>query len=317
MGLNLVDPGISNGLAGTMVVAGDHFQVDGIPLVPVDDAGTWNPFQVAEVTVKDGGGRILAQTRATAPTSDEIDCARCHGAPGEDTFARILAKHDAEEGTTLAAGAPVLCASCHASPALGGMDRIGGLSYLSEAIHGFHGGVDPTVRPDCYDCHPGEQTRCSRSLAHTSDDGNCTACHGSLSQVGTSVTAGRRPWVEEPACAGCHAGVPEVDTGAILYRNAVGHGGVRCAGCHGSPHAMVPSRMASDQGQMIQYQGAALALGSCRVCHGNSRGGGSSVEFQEEHGGANPEVASACAVCHTAVSGPATGWPHRFGWKTR
>jgi len=42
-GLNLEDPGISNGLSGTMVLKGDHFQVNGIPVVPVNDAGVWNP----------------------------------------------------------------------------------------------------------------------------------------------------------------------------------------------------------------------------------------------------------------------------------
>ncbi len=72
-GLNLEDPGIHNGLAGTMLAKGDHFQVNGIPVTPVDDSGRWNPYQVVEVTVKDAGGAVVAQTRTTVPTSDEIN----------------------------------------------------------------------------------------------------------------------------------------------------------------------------------------------------------------------------------------------------
>ncbi|HEY4743458.1 MAG TPA: cytochrome c, partial [Desulfuromonadaceae bacterium] len=45
-GLNLVDPTIHNSLSGKMVAKGDHFQVNGIPVTPIDDSGVWNPFQV-------------------------------------------------------------------------------------------------------------------------------------------------------------------------------------------------------------------------------------------------------------------------------
>jgi hypothetical protein len=104
-----------------------------------------------------------------------------------------------------------------------------------------------------------------------------------------------------------------VDTGAILYRNAIGHGGVYCAGCHGSPHAMVPSSQASDNYQPLQYQGKAFVLGDCRTCHGSSRGGGSN--FAGEHSGKT----SACNVCHTGFLNPSNtaGYPHQFQWKTR
>jgi hypothetical protein len=310
-GLNLVDPTISNGLAGTMVVAGDHFQVDGVPVVPIDDSGQWNPYQVAEITVKSASGAVVVKARATVPTSDELDCAKCHGA---NPFADIIARHDNGNGTALAARKPILCAECHASPALGQLTRKGEVPFLSAAVHSFHAGVPSP--PGCYDCHPGARTQCSRSFAHTGPDGNCTSCHGSLAQVGGSISSGARvPWVGEPGCADCHSGVAEVATGATLYRNAVGHGGIRCAGCHGSPHAMVPTRVASDQAQALQYQGAAEALGSCSACHGTSRGGGSE-DFAEKHG-AGGETPSACAVCHTAVSATTARWPHAFQWKAR
>jgi len=62
-GLNLVDPNIQNGLSGEMKAGTDHFEANGIPVTPVDDNGVWNPYQVAEITVKDPQGRIIAWTK--------------------------------------------------------------------------------------------------------------------------------------------------------------------------------------------------------------------------------------------------------------
>ncbi len=309
-GLNLEDPNIHNGLSGTMLLKGDHFQVNGMPVVPVDDSSNWSPFQVADITVRDSGGAVIAQTRATVPTSDEINCARCHGA---DALLDVLQKHDSAESTSLEANRPVLCAQCHGSPALG--QHLPGSSgkYLSQAIHGFHA----TKNATCYDCHPGATTKCSRSTAHmgTTGDGNCVACHGDMTQVASSIATGARvPWVGEPKCVTCHAGVPEVDTAAVLYRNSQGHGGLSCPACHQSPHAMVPSREAADNYQAIQYQTSVTTIGSCKVCHDSSKGEGFD-EFPSAHGGSR---ATACSVCHTKPPQmDQTKWPHQFMWKAR
>jgi len=317
-GLNLDDPAISNGLSGNMIVKGTHFQVSGIPVVPYEDgSNVANPYQVAEISVKDASGAVIAQTRATVPTSEEINCGKCHAAGGTVTqvFNDVLLKHDQGTGTTLLSQKPVLCASCHGSPVLGQTGAGTSGKYLSQAIHGFHATLPVAQQPSCYDCHPGASTKCNRSTKHTAADGNCTniSCHGSLANVASSITAGRVPWVTEPKCATCHSGVPQVDTGTTLYRNAVGHGGVYCAGCHGSPHAMVPSNQPSDNYQALQYQGQAFVLGDCRICHSTSRGGGS--DFAKEHSGKT----SACNVCHTGFLNAANtaSYPHQFQWKTR
>ncbi len=323
LGLNLEDPAIHNGLAGTMVVKGDHFQVNGMPVVPVNDAGTYNPYQIADITVRDSGtNAVLVQTSATVPTSDEFNCAKCHaaggvgsahipGGGGADVMANVLDTHDALSATTLAASAPVLCASCHGSPALGQTGPGTSGFYLSRAIHGYHA----TREAACYDCHPGQIAKCSRSVAHTAADGNCISCHGTMQDVASSIaTGGRVPWVNEPQCATCHPGVAEVNTGTTLYRNASGHKGMSCPACHSSPHAMVPSSEASDNAQAVQYQTTVAPIGDCKVCHSTSRGGGIS-EFTEAHGGSR---ATACSVCHTAApSANASDWPHQFQWKSR
>lgn len=323
-GLNLEDPGVHNGLAGTMLPKGDHFQVNGIPVTPVDDNGVWNPYQVAEVTVKDAGGTVLAQTRTTVPTSDEINCAKCHpasAANNNNPFLDILQKHDRlhqPPDGLLVPRKPVLCAGCHGSPALGTTGPGDSGKYLSAAIHRAHANrVAPDGSPaTCFDCHPGGSTKCNRSLAHTTADGNCTACHGTLRQVAYSIISSARiPWQNEPKCVTCHSGIAGINTGTTLYRNAKDHGGIYCAGCHGSPHAMVPSREASDNYQAIQYQGKAKSIGSCGVCHAGSKGAGLG-EFIEEHGPGGQ--ATACNICHTAVTSNSAGsWPHQYQWRNR
>jgi hypothetical protein len=307
-GLNLVDPEIHNGLSGMMTQKDDHFVADGIPITPINDDGSWNPYQVAQITVRDAAGKIVASTDADVPISSEINCTKCHGT---NAFEDVLVKHDNNSGTSLVNEQPVLCAGCHGDPALGAPKT--GNKYLSDAVHGFHATVSP--QPSCYDCHPGGVTKCSRSIAHSTADGNCQTCHGDLANVSQSITQGRIPWVNEPACVTCHPGVAQVNTQSTLYRNATGHGGIYCASCHSSPHAMVPSIINIDNYQSLQYQGAAKTIGSCGACHATSKGRQNIQEFAEKHGGSNPEVPSACSVCHTSVPSDATRWPHAFQWQ--
>lgn len=313
-----------------MQIVGDHFQADGIPVTPVNDGTTAkDPYQTAQITVKNLVGTTLVQSQAMVPTSDEIDCGRCH-APGGTTaavFADILEAHDDEELTDLLNSTPILCASCHGSPALGSAagDRGTAGLYLSEAIHGFH--ADKTApAPDngaiaCYDCHPGQNTQCNRSLAHTAPDGDCITCHGTMDQMAAAISNDTKiPWVNEPQCLTCHSGIEEVDTGTTLYRNARGHGDLYCAGCHQSPHAMVPSREDVDNYQAQQYQDAAVTIGSCAACHSTSKPEDGDIdEFREKHAGSDPEEHSACYVCHTTLPADvdAVDFPHQFGWSRR
>jgi predicted CxxxxCH...CXXCH cytochrome family protein len=316
-GLNLDDPTVSNGLTGNMLAKTGYFIASGIPLTPVNDGGGWNPYQLAEVIVKDSTtNEILAKTRVTVPTSDEINCGKCHAVGGTLTqvFEDILNKHDSKHGTTLKKQKPVLCSSCHSSPALNGKPPVEKIPYLSQAIHNAHAPRGAS----CYDCHPGNVTKCNRSTDHTAVDGNCTniSCHGTMANVASTIASGDRiPWVNEPKCVTCHdISDTQIDTGTTLYRNAIGHGGVQCSGCHGSPHAMAPSNKASDNYQSLQYQGVAMAIGDCRVCHDTSKGGGSI--FAQVH---NSVFFTACNVCHTGFQDASitANWPHQFKWKSR
>ena len=313
-GLNFADPDVHNGLAGTMLLKGERFEATGVPVVPINDAGTWDPYQVAEVVVRDASSGVeLARTRTMAQTSDEINCGKCHGQTINDReIGSVLKEHDDSHETTFVEdGVPVLCADCHGSPVLGTTGPGSANKYLSYAIHIFH--YDQNIA--CYDCHPGTTTLANRSTAHTTDNGNCTICHGSLTDLAATIANGRVPWVTEPKCVTCHTFVAEVNTGSALYRDGLGHGGLSCPACHGPAHAQVPSVKDADNFQALQYQAKVMSLGSCKVCHSTSKGGGINGVV-EAHGGSVP---TACAVCHT---GPITTnnplqFPHRFQQRTR
>lgn len=301
-----------NGLSGNMKAETGFFSAEGIPVVPVYDSGVKDPYQQATITVKDAAGKIVATTKAVIPTSDEINCAKCHGA---NAFDDILTKHDKAHGTKLMNSKPVLCSSCHGSPALGSTTPGSSGKFLSQAIHGYHA----TKGATCYDCHPGATTKCSRSARHTSANGNCTACHGTMANVASTIANGRIPWVNEPKCVSCHKNVAGVDTGTELFRNGHGHGNLFCSACHGSPHAMIPSLNVKDNYQAQQYQGSARpvkSIGSCGICHKSSRGGDATIQdFAEKHAGASPKVKVACHTCHTEITTQTSKWPHAFQWK--
>ena len=183
--------------------------------------------------------------------------------------------------------------------------------YLSFAIHNAH--EEQSI--DCYDCHPGTTTLASRSTAHADDDGNCTDCHGSLTSLPDGISSGRVPWVTEPKCADCHTFVADIDTGTALYHNGAGHGGLSCPACHGPAHAQVPSDKEADNYQALQYQAKALSLGSCKVCHKDSKGGGL-IGIVDAHGGGQP---TSCTVCHTGpirTTNP-LNFPHSFQHRNR
>jgi hypothetical protein len=272
------------GMTGTLDLHGSAFVSEGIPLTEFRDSDyeanpsnpTPYPYQLAVVTAWDSStGQKLAETTTVAPVSTEMHCDNCHYDGGVEGVAtgsvelNILTVHDLENSSeytsTLLARAPVLCASCHSSNALGTTGEPG-VPNLSRAMHATHDGEVTDNQTGCYQCHPGPQTQCLRDVM--SERGmTCIDCHGDLSQVKNNPS----PWLNEPRCdnGGCH------DSGAYdqdqdLYRLSRDHGGVYCAGCHDSPHAIAPSREANDAIKFLDLQGVNKTIGAennCTVCH--------------------------------------------------
>jgi hypothetical protein len=260
------------GLSGTMDLAGDHFVAEGIPITEYSDSAPTirQPYQLATVVVKDSTtGDVLTSSQVVTPTSSEMRCDKCHSdsgiarpsVPTGKVETNILQLHDENAGTTLMASRPVLCASCHASNALGAPGKPG-IKNLSKSMHEQHAGIVPGTLDGCYNCHPGPQTRCLRDVMSTEEGMTCLSCHGGLSTVANNSN----PWLHEPRCDSCHnSGLYNQDQ--PLYRFSKGHGGLYCESCHDSTHAVAPSREANDAIKFNQLQGRNGPLQECSVCH--------------------------------------------------
>ncbi|MCA9729441.1 MAG: hypothetical protein KC729_17265, partial [Candidatus Eisenbacteria bacterium] len=248
-----------------------HFTAEGIPLTPYPDATptTEDPYQQALLVVKDVNGTEIGTSTPVLPVSTELRCVNsgCHSSEQA-----ILNAHEREQGFD-PNDTPILCASCHASPALGtpGNPEAG---YFSRRIHDQHDFLDQTMPgiDGCYRCHPGVHARCLRGTMGTDFGLECQDCHGNMQNVARTIEQGRVPWVQEPACRTCHTERYGEPVGQ-LYRNSTGHGGVMCSGCHNSPHAIYPSGEARDNANVVALQGTAGTLSDCTVCHGVVPGG--------------------------------------------
>lgn len=282
------------GLAGTFDAAATHFIAEGIPLTeysdddadPSVDPSQWtrHPYQLAGLNARDSTtGVTLALNTVVAPVSSELSCDMCHMDDGDATTTypitptgkvetNILAIHDflssalypAEYPALLMDSRPVLCAKCHASNALGAAG-VAGVSSLSHAMHNHHKDL-PDITPDtdgCYKCHPGPQTQCLRCAMSQNIGATCVSCHGTM----LTVSQNPNPWLNEPRCdnAACHGAAYALNQ--PLYRNSTGHGGIYCAGCHDSPHAIAPSRESNDAIKFMALQGHPGTLRDCTVCH--------------------------------------------------
>jgi len=197
---------------------------------------------------------------------------------------------------TAKSGTPILCATCHSTNALGA-PGLTGIKSMTAAMHTLHGPVvnhdtgttlDNASSPldSCYLCHPGVQTRCVRGAMNKTA---CYDCHGNLTQVGD---AGRRGWLDLPACQMCHNTSQRYPTtfdspghwrtsgdatfattqgrpmpGTQLFRYSTGHGSLYCSGCHGSPHAEFPTLQPNDNVYSTSLQGHAGKIAECTVCH--------------------------------------------------
>ncbi len=268
-GVNLPDNvGLTgNGLTGTFTSSGDMFIADGIPLTPFPDATPTveNPYQQGLVQLKDAMGTVLATSTPVLPVSTEVNCVTsgCHSSE-----LSIIYGHSSEGGFD-PNNRPILCASCHNSVILTGNTAPGSQGYFSKVIHEKHAFIDQLTPglAACQHCHPGPDTRCLRGTMATDHQMICQDCHGTMAQVAGTIDGGRIPWVNEPACRTCHTSQYGEPAGT-RYRDARGHGGVMCSGCHDSPHAIFPSREAADNKVMVDLQGHAGTLEDCTVCHG-------------------------------------------------
>ncbi len=296
------------------------FGAPGIPITALDDNGTINSYPLMNVQALDpANAAVLSSLPVVVPVSNEMACNVCHNTgnvaavrsgiswsqktdPAIQFRENILLLHDKLNNTSLSSSQPVLCASCHYSPALD-LGHTGPSAVqkthqtMSRAVHGYHASRTTTTPPSgnaCYYCHPGEKTQCARGVMDTAGL-TCLDCHGTMTAV---AQANRQPWSDLPKCQSCHTGdaasniggqiirrstytaSPDTATFIVatnkrfaeqdntLYRNSVGHSGIACESCHGSPHAEWPSREANDNRTATTIQGHDGMITECTACHG-------------------------------------------------
>ncbi|HEY3265375.1 MAG TPA: hypothetical protein VGM37_00500 [Armatimonadota bacterium] len=252
-------------LSGPMTLnAAGQWEATGVPLTPITDAGKLDPYQKARLVVTQNGVTV-GKAQPVIPVSWEISCNLCHTSPGISVAANILRSHDRRHGTSLETQKPVLCAKCHADPALGAAGTAG-VPSMSAAMHTAHAPrmTALNLKVACYACHPGIRTQCQRDV-HFSKGIDCLSCHGGMLQVGAST---RTPWVDEPHCGDCHH-VPghEYEQAGKLFKLSQGHHGVFCTACHSSPHAVAPAVTSADTVQPMNTQGKPGTINLCAVCH--------------------------------------------------
>ncbi len=268
LGVNLArDVGLAGfGLSGSMARDTAHrsFIATGIPVTPIDDDGKENPYPLIHVTAR-LNNVVVAQTQAVVPVSWEMSCNLCHSEAGKSVATNVLEAHDRLHATDLIHQQPVMCASCHSDNALG-TPGTPGVPSLSSAMHSAHASRMSAITMDnaCYACHPGERTNCQRDV-HAAHNVTCTNCHGTMEQVANPA---RNPWAQEPRCDSCHQRQGfEFEQPGKLFRDSVGHGGVQCVTCHGSPHVIAPAGTEKDNAQAVRMQQATGTLSECTVCH--------------------------------------------------
>ncbi len=253
-----------HGMSGFMTATGgDLWQVTGVPVLPLDNAGRIDPYPVGLIKVSGAAGTATA--RPVVGVSTEFNCALCHGSVNGTPATGVLQYHDAFQGTDLQNETPVFCASCHADSSIAAPGKPG-VSTLSRAIHnGMIGAVNKSGLDNvCFACHPGIRDQAQRDV-HKAAGIECIDCHGGME---TMADPKRTPWVDLPRCSNCH-NVPgsDYEQPGTLYKDSIGHSSVRCTSCHGSPHAIGPATTAIDNQQAIALQGHAGPINTCIVCH--------------------------------------------------
>ncbi|PVV22479.1 MAG: cytochrome C [gamma proteobacterium symbiont of Ctena orbiculata] len=244
-------PGILNPYTANDAQAFNHydplkkwFAADGVPIVPIDDAGQLNAYPLMRVSATEpGSADPLASLDVVLPVASEADCQNCHAAgevaapidssidfvlPEDINDANsvlqaakqnILLLHDAEHGTDLINATPVLCAGCHYSAALdltgsGPTGQQLNMDTMSEVMHDHHGQLtDPDTDQPLFPTNGSLEETC-----YQCHPGKITQClRGAMGAAGigcqdchgSMLAVGsdeRQPWLDEPRCESCHTG---------------------------------------------------------------------------------------------------------------
>lgn len=258
------------------------FKAEGIPIVPIDDAGNVNRFPLLRLTATDkSNGAALATLDVVLPVSEETTCSDCHATGGPAATAagigwsassdlevqsreNVLLLHDSRIGTNLMASKPVLCAACHYSAALD-LDGTGpagaqvGRPTMSAAMHAYHDDKMRTAAgAPLFDdwLAQGETPPSPASQScYLCHPGKSTQClRGAMTDAVTcqnchgdmsSIGGARRPWLDLPRCQSCHTG-DAVDHLTIADATLMASDGIRTLLAFDATDAAATPRLATN-----------------------------------------------------------------------
>ena len=168
---------------GTTVAGANWFAADGIPILPVDDAGRTNPYPLMRVQAVAKGAdatkaaNVKASLDIVLPVASEADCRNCHN--GIDGVAAVFAKV-----TNYANGAPWPIATETAAP---GPDKVNNAAKINILrLHDAKWGARYTSSANgaATPCTSGTESSCLDQRRAI----QCSQCHYSpaldLAQVG-------------------------------------------------------------------------------------------------------------------------------------
>jgi hypothetical protein len=307
---------------------GGLFKAEGIPILPMDDAGNINRYPLMRLTATDpSSGASLAVVDVVLPVSEETTCSDCHATGASaarssginwsaasdlevQSRENVLLLHDQRAGTNLFATKPVLCASCHYSAALdlAGTGPSGGQvgrPTMSAAMHAFH--ADKML--DASGTRLADRWVAQGGVPPSAAAQACYTCH-----PGKSTQCLRGAMTDSVTCQNCHGGMAAVGGAAVLAAGGSIDGRndgaprrpwldlPRCQSCHtgdASSHLTLAdaSLMATDGIRTLLAFDAADGAASPRKAS-NARfaeNPGALYRFSKGHGGV------ACEGCHNST----------------
>jgi len=317
------------------------FAADGVPILPVDDAGQLNAYPLMRVSANTAGSgnQQVASLDVVLPVASEADCQNCHAlgevaAPADSAIdyvfpddindpnsvlqaakENILKLHDAKHSTDLLNQTPVLCASCHYSAALdlagaGPQGEQLNQDMMSEVMHRHHGGLtDPATGDALFPTNGTLEETC-----YQCHPGKVTQClRGAMGGAGIDCvdchgsmaavgSASREPWFDEPRCESCHTGDAVDHIGDSIRLPQAWEGDIDVA----TPRIANNKRFAENTGELDRNS---LGHGgvACEGCHGSTH-----AIWPNAMPNSNDNVAanqlqghagtiSECSTCHTSL----------------
>jgi len=324
-----------------------YWEAVGIPTIPYDDKGIFNPYPMAKIVAKDLSGNDLASISIVLAVSDEMSCKNCHASgtdvnampatgwvnnadPAKDTKLNILKKHDdrwpiskyltqlktngytyqSSLYKTASSGTPILCAACHSDNALG-LAGLTGVNSLTSDMHTLHGAQILLSTGKTLDQN-----------SVNSDLNSCYLCHPG------PVTQCKRGAMNTQLCSACHSNLTTVGSSTRTGWLDV----PACQMCHNNSlrytstftskgvwrqtkdltFATTPDAPIAGK-SLYRYSTGHGAL-FCSACHGSPH-----AEFPTLQANDNvyPQALQGyvakiteCTVCHSTVPVSPTGGPH-------